>query len=117
MAPAEPAALRVSVVFCPAPGSVDEVVLEVPPGTTIQQAFVRSGLAARHPGCETLPLGLWGRVRPAATPLREGDRVEVYRPLTVDPKEARRQRYRGQKATRKPRRDRCPAFSARSRRR
>jgi uncharacterized protein len=96
MAHAEAAALRVTVVFCPAPGAVDEVALEVPPGTTVQQAFVRSGLAARHPGCETLPLGLWGRVRPGGTLLREGDRVEVYRALTVDPKEARRRRYRGQ---------------------
>jgi putative ubiquitin-RnfH superfamily antitoxin RatB of RatAB toxin-antitoxin module len=97
MAHAEAATLRVTVVFCPAPGAFDEVALEVPPGTTLQQAFVRSGLATRHPGCDRLPLGLWGRVRPGATPLREGDRVEVYRALTVDPKEARRQRYRGQK--------------------
>jgi uncharacterized protein len=103
MARAEAAALRVTVVFCPAPGAVDEVVLEVAPGTTVQEAFLRSGLAARHPGCETLPLGLWCRVRPGGTVLRDGDRVEVYRALTVDPKEARRQRYRGQKAARTPR--------------
>ena len=33
-------------------------------------------------------------MRPLDHPIREGDRVEVYRPLRVDPKEARRQRYR-----------------------
>ena len=38
-------------------------------------------------------IGIWGRVRPLETPLRERDRIEVYRPLTVDPMEARRLRY------------------------
>ena len=44
-------------------------------------------------------IGVWGRLRPLDTPLRARDRIEVYRPLTVDPKEARRQRYkdRGQR--------------------
>ena len=43
-----------------------------------------------------LKVGIWGRARPLDTPLRERDRVEVYRPLQVDPKEARRLRYRKQ---------------------
>jgi putative ubiquitin-RnfH superfamily antitoxin RatB of RatAB toxin-antitoxin module len=38
--------------------------------------------------------GIWGRVVGAETRLRQGDRVELYRPLKVDPKEARRLRYR-----------------------
>ena len=46
--------------------------------------------------------GVWGRVQPLDHVLRDGDRVELYRPLTVDPKEARRLRYkkqqRGEKA-------------------
>ena len=95
-----PADLHVTVVFCPAPGVTDAVALVLPAGTTAGQALARSGLGARHPGCERLPLGIWGRVRPADTPLRDGDRVELYRALTVDPKEARRLRYRGQKARR-----------------
>jgi putative ubiquitin-RnfH superfamily antitoxin RatB of RatAB toxin-antitoxin module len=43
---------------------------------------------------------VWGRVQPADTPLRDRDRVEVYRPLLVDPKEARRQRYKKQRQPR-----------------
>jgi hypothetical protein len=43
-----------------------------------------------------LRLGVWGRVQPPDTALREGDRVELYRPLSVDPKEARRLRYKKQ---------------------
>jgi hypothetical protein len=41
-----------------------------------------------------LKVGVWGRLRPLDACLRERDRIEVYRPLTVDPKEARRLRYR-----------------------
>jgi putative ubiquitin-RnfH superfamily antitoxin RatB of RatAB toxin-antitoxin module len=37
--------------------------------------------------------GVWGRVVPVAQELRDGDRVEMYRPLTVDPKVARRERF------------------------
>jgi sulfur carrier protein len=36
---------------------------------------------------------VWGRRVPLDTPLRDGDRVEVYRPLRVDPKVARRERF------------------------
>jgi uncharacterized protein len=40
---------------------------------------------------------VWGRVTPLDHVLRDGDRVEIYRPLTVDPKEARRLRYKRQR--------------------
>lgn len=49
-------------------------------------------------------VGIWGRQQPLEHPLRDGDRVEFYRPLRVDPKEARRLRYRGQRATPKAKR-------------
>jgi len=39
-------------------------------------------------------VGIWGRVTNAATALRDGDRVELYRPLAADPQEARRRRAR-----------------------
>lgn len=103
MASAEAASIRVDVVFCPAPGQVDTVSLDLPAGSTAIQALSASGLAQRHPACQRLALGVWGRLCAADTPLRHGDRVEVYRPLTVDPKEARRRRHRGQKAGSAPR--------------
>ena len=94
MAPAE--RLRVSVVYSPRAGEVDEVVLEVAPGATLAEAIGLSGLAARHPGLDwaSARFGVWGRVQEPSLPLRDRDRVEVYRPLQVDPKEARRLRYR-----------------------
>jgi putative ubiquitin-RnfH superfamily antitoxin RatB of RatAB toxin-antitoxin module len=97
--------LRVEVAYSPAAGQVDHVVLRLPRGATVAQALHASGLLARHPQLAGagLALGIWGRRAEPEALLRDRDRVEVYRPLTVDPKEARRLRYRGQpKKTRKP---------------
>ncbi len=94
MAPAD--RLRVEVAYSPAPGEVDRTELELPPGTTLQQALQASGVCERHAlgAPEMLVAGIWGRKQPMDAPLRDWDRVEVYRPLKVDPKEARRLRYR-----------------------
>ena len=87
--------MQVDVVYCPAPGRIDQVALDLPAGATLADALAASGIAARHDlPPETLRVGIWGREKPPETLLREHDRVEVYRPLLVDPKEARRQRYR-----------------------
>ncbi|MFT3665481.1 RnfH family protein [Piscinibacter sp.] len=95
--------MRVSVAYSPRAGEVDEVTVELPPGATLADAIRASGMAARHPGLDLAgaKLGVWGRVQPATHPLRERDRVEIYRALQVDPKEARRQRYRGTAASRR----------------
>ncbi len=88
------AEIAVEVVFCPAPGQVDRVSLRLPQGCTLAQALQASGLLQRHElTLQTLRLGIWGKVRELDAVLRERDRVEIYRPLQVDPKEARRQRY------------------------
>jgi len=96
MAPAE-SDLDVEVVYSPRAGVVECVALRLPVGSTLAQAIEQSGLASRYPEMMQLPAGIWGRVQPADTPLRDRDRVEVYRPLIVDPKEARRQRYKRQR--------------------
>lgn len=95
---AEAERIAVVVSYCPGPHRVDEVALVLPAGATVADALRESGLAARHPEVAGLKLGVWGKVRAPHEPLRDGDRVEVYRPLVVDPKEARRQRYRRQRA-------------------
>lgn len=94
MAPAE--RLRVSVAYSPRAGEVDEVAVDLPAGSTLIEAIRASGLLQRHPEIqlEQARRGVWGRVQPDETVLRERDRVEIYRPLRVDPKEARRLRYR-----------------------
>ncbi len=86
---------RATVVWAE-PGAVRERDVSVPAGASLADAVRASGLAAELPdlaamlGAGALDLGVWNHPRPADTPLRDGDRVEIYRPLTVDPKAARR---------------------------
>jgi putative ubiquitin-RnfH superfamily antitoxin RatB of RatAB toxin-antitoxin module len=100
---AEPARkLRVSVAYSPAAGQVDEVVLSVERGATLADALRLSGMLERHPAIDPSVnrVGIWGQLRQGDAVLRDGDRVEVYRPLVVDPKDARRQRERQQRDAR-----------------
>lgn len=77
--------------------------IEVPAGTTAMEAVRRSGLAGafREFDPEAHSLGIFGRQCEPDRVLRAGDRVEVYRPLAVDPKEARRLRARATARRRK----------------
>ena len=96
MGPAEAAGLVVEVVYGAAPHQVDLSTLRLAPGATVADALQASGLLQRHHlVLEGLDVGVWGRACSLQAPLRDRDRVEVYRPLLVDPKEARRQRYKG----------------------
>lgn len=94
VSPAESgAALRIEVAYAQ-PSQAFVVALDVAPGTTAAQAVRASGLADRHPEIDpqTSALGIFGhRVAPDAR-LKDGDRVEVYRPLRLDPKARRRER-------------------------
>ena len=101
---AEP--MRLSVCFSPAPRQVFECALTLPAGSRLRDALAQ---ALQHPDwpsdwsadrAQTLSPGLWGRKTEWSTVLREGDRVEFYRPLRVDPKVARRQRF-GQQGARR----------------
>lgn len=96
MAPVEaPALLQVELVWSPAAGDVRHQLLQLTSPCTLEQALRGcAAFAEQLPRLAELRIGIWGRVKPLETPLRDRDRIEVYRPLTVDPKEARRQRYR-----------------------
>ncbi len=87
--------LRVEVTYCPGPGVADSVALQLPAGAVLADALQASGLLGRHAlAPDTVLVGVWCKLRELSTPLRDRDRVEIYRPLIVDPKEARRQRYK-----------------------
>lgn len=68
--------------------------LKLDEGTTARQAVERSGILRRFPEIDLAraTLGIFGKVVSPDTRVRDGDRVEIYRPLVADPKEARRQR-------------------------
>lgn len=84
--------IPVQVVYA-LPGEQVVVALTVPPGTGPREALLRSGLPARYSGIDprTCTLGIFGRMVGDGYVLRPGDRVEVYRPLRQDPREARRE--------------------------
>ena len=92
--------MHVTVIYSPEPREVLEWPLTLPPGATVQTALQVSGLRSAFPGIdiERADVGIWGRKALLDAPLREGDRIEVYRPLKVDPKIARRERFRKQGA-------------------
>ena len=101
MAPAD--RIRIEVAYCPQPGVTDRVALDLAAGATVADAVQLSGLVPRHNlQADSIKVGVWSRVKDLQTVLRDQDRVEIYRPLLVDPKEARRQRYKGQKARKAP---------------
>lgn len=103
MAPAESSAARIEVVYCPRPGVADSTLLARVEPATVAAALLASGVLQRH-GLDAaqLRVGVWNHAREPGSGLRDGDRVEIYRPLTVDPKEARRLRYKRHRDAAKP---------------
>lgn len=83
---------RVTVCHSPAPRQVLEKVLDLAQGATVADALGGCGLVP----AEGELVGIWGRRAELSQPLRDGDRVELVRPLLVDPKVARRERFRRQ---------------------
>ena len=96
------AELLITLCFSARAGLVHEHALQLPAGTTVQQAFE----AASRLGLPDFPsekqalemIGIWGKLSKPEQVLRNGDRLECYRPLTVDPKVARRERFARQGA-------------------
>ncbi len=89
--------LHIEVVFCPGPGAAQQAVLQLPAGSCVADALRECAFAAPMAAAVidgALSVGRWGRLCGIDQPLRDGDRVELYRPLRVDPKDARRQRQR-----------------------
>jgi uncharacterized protein len=90
----QPQGLAIEVVFSPAARELRQERLQLPAGATVGDA-VQAALAAWGLAWpQGAVVAVWGRKVAADQLLREGDRVEILRPLQVDPKEARRLRYR-----------------------
>ena len=88
--------MRVEIVHASVAG-VTRLSIEVPEGATLRQALVLSGLLERHPEIDAgmiASAAVHGERRDPDAPVEEGDRIELCRPLQVDPKEARRRRGR-----------------------
>jgi uncharacterized protein len=86
--------IHVEVIYA-LPGHPEMVHLTLPEGATVHQALEASGLLQKYPEIEpgkTNKLGIFARLVKPDTPLRDRDRVEIYRPLIADPKDVRRKR-------------------------
>jgi putative ubiquitin-RnfH superfamily antitoxin RatB of RatAB toxin-antitoxin module len=84
------------------PARQEVLELDLPEGSTVRDAIVAANLGERFPEIDAgiLEAGIWSRLTNAGTVLREGDRVELYRELQADPKDARRARSRLTPSTR-----------------
>ena len=91
--------LRVAVAWSARPGQACEVAVELPAGARVLDAIRASGAMQGEAAVDisTQAVGIWGRTVALEAELAEGDRVEIYRPLMMDPKEARRRRARRRK--------------------
>ena len=83
--------IEVEVVFALAERQ-ELVALAIAAGATVAEAIDQSGIAKRFPeqDLSACTLGIWGRVADSNQVLQGGDRVEIYRPLNIDPRETRR---------------------------
>lgn len=83
--------LNIEVVYAE-PHRQALVEINVPEGSTVAEAIASSGLAEQFPDVNfaNAEFGVWGQHVDAARVLQDGDRVEIYRPLVMDPRDARR---------------------------
>ena len=89
--------LHIEVAYAE-PGKQSLQAFQVASGTTARQAVLQSALPTEFPHVDfaAAPIGIFGKKVKDGTPLREGDRVEVYRALLIDPKENRRRKAAAQ---------------------
>ncbi|CAH2789345.1 MAG: UPF0125 protein RatB [uncultured Paraburkholderia sp.] len=86
---------RLSVEVCYAlPGEQTVIAVDLPQGATVQQALDASGILRRYPQIDVgvQKVGVFGKIKPLDAELADHDRVEIYRPLLVDPKVSRQRR-------------------------
>lgn len=95
--------IRVEVVYA-LPDQQKAIKLTLEEGSTVQEAIERSGLLGQFPQIDLAganKVGIWNKLAKLDAPLRDRDRVEIYRPLIADPKEIRKQRAAAGKAMKK----------------
>ena len=89
----ETAMIRIEVAYA-RPDMQTILAIAVAPGTTVAEAIEQSAIRDEFPEIviDSVAVGIFSRKVSMDHVLREGDRIEIYRPLIADPKEARRQR-------------------------
>ena len=85
--------MKIEVVYA-LPDTATCLCVEVAEGSQVEEAIIASGILEKCPQIdrESLTVGVWNRTCKLTQILKEGDRIEIYRPLIADPKDARRKR-------------------------
>jgi len=85
--------MRIEVAYAK-PSEQVILTLDIADGSTMEAAIIESGILQRFPEIDLAnnKVGIFGKLCKLDQVLRAGDRVEIYRPLIVDPKEMRRNR-------------------------
>lgn len=84
--------VNVEIVYVAADQSLVHVACQLPIGSKVSDALMSSGLFDSHPEIHSLDIGIFSKPASHDTLLKDGDRIEIYRPLLICPKERRRQR-------------------------
>jgi uncharacterized protein len=97
--------IQIQCLFSPAPRQVVHINLSLPLGSLVRDALVMLHSSPEWMASQALnqsspasshQQGIWGRLVTLNHGLKDGDRLEIYRPLLVDPKLARKQRFKRQ---------------------
>ncbi|BCA94047.1 UPF0125 protein [Legionella antarctica] len=86
--------VKIELVYVPKHGTTLQVRMDLKQGSTVSEALIQSGIYDLYPETKKLSVGIYAKQVSLDTVLKEGDRVEIYRFLVLDPKEKRRQRAR-----------------------
>jgi putative ubiquitin-RnfH superfamily antitoxin RatB of RatAB toxin-antitoxin module len=91
--------MKVGVVYA-LPGRQSWLNIEVAEGTTVKAAIEKSGILAQFPdiNLEAQKVGIFGKVAALDAVVEEGARIEIYRPITADPKTVKRRAKDGEPA-------------------
>jgi len=92
--------MKIDVLYA-LPARQHQLEIELPDGATIAQAIERLAEMSECSswGVDESAIGVFGQLRPIESELEHGDRMELYRPLLVDPKTARRLRAESQRVS------------------
>ena len=83
--------VTIELVYVPLGLEAIHMTLALSPGATVADALNHSGIYRTYPETREMVVGIYAKLVSLDVILKEGDRIEIYRPLALDPKEKRRQ--------------------------
>jgi uncharacterized protein len=92
--------VKIELIYIAQDTTTVHLTMDLPIGSTVGDALSQSKIHDTHPETTALAVGIYTKVVSLDTVLREGDRIELYRPLVLDPKEKRRQLARAKNKSR-----------------